>query len=356
MNRREFLKRFYYGVGGVLIMGCTKDTLLNLDSFIDKDYKPVIPDYYFISGYLDRKIDRINGFLSEDGVSDAFIFITDQHWEHNAQNSLPLISYIQEHTNIFRIFCGGDIGDWFGNSSFEFIGKLKSIWKGEIHCVVGNHEYLGPNGATEDKVYELFNTNPKIQIGNHNRHYYYVDNASAHIRYIILSSYSQSVDGGHHATFGYGQEQELWLKETALNVKEGWKIIIFTHLLYFIGVMDDKVTICDENILNIIDNFNGAGNILAIFQGHNHRDRILFTPKSKIPIIITTCDKYKILDDDQLNIVRTPGTIDEQAFDVVISNEKDNKIHIVRIGCPARNGIGDCVGEIVEDRTVVLTR
>lgn len=358
MNRRDFLKAGTLAAGSLALLGCSKTIIAIEDDYtIDNGvFDPFIPDYYFENGYLDGKIARIKTLLSKEGVTQAFVFITDQHWEHNAQNSISLLWYVQQKTKLSRMFCGGDIADLFGTSGFAYVRTLRKAWGGEIHCVVGNHEYLGSTDATEQMVEKLFKTNPEIQVGNHVRHYYYVDDPVSKTRYIILSSYSQSVDGGKHALFGYGEEQERWLRDVALDVESGWKIYLFTHLLFFIGVQDDKITICDESIADILDNYSdlGRGKIMAVFHGHNHRDRVIYTPKSKIPVIVTTCDKYRILGDDQQNVVRTPGTIDEQAFDVVIVNEQEKKIHCVRIGCPAKDGIGDNIGDDVEERIIDL--
>lgn len=334
-------------VCALFLYSCTEDNEDSLDL-------SQIPSYYFEDDYLDMKIERINQLLSEDGVIDSFVFITDQHWEHNAKRSPLLLRYIQDNLKIKRIFCGGDVADGCGEASYDYMNKLRRVWPGEIHCVVGNHEYMGSIYATEAKVEELFNTNPDIQIGNHNRHYYYVDNYQSKIRYIILSSFSQGIGGKPEN--GYEEEQAIWLKEVALNVINGWGIILFTHFMYDIGMNDDKVSIANSanDIKDIIETYEGPGRIIAIFQGHNHRDRIIRMNRSNIPVIVTTCDKNVILDNDQLNIVRNVGTRDEQAFDVVIINEIKRQIHCVRIGCPAKNGIGDEVGCDVEERIISL--
>ena len=336
-----------FATGALVFFSCIKEDF----GFLDETE---IPSYYMANGYLNKKIDRIKQLLEEDGVKDAFVFITDQHWEHNAKHSPSILRYIQTKVNIERLFCGGDIADGCSKDSFDYVKELCNSWSGEIHCVVGNHEYLGSEYATEDRVYELFKTNPQIQIGNHRRHYYYVDNNKDKVRYIILSSYSQSVDGGLHANLGYGDEQAKWLKDVALNVSEGWNIILFTNFMFFIGVNDDKISVAEgaSKIIDIIDNYEGLGRIIAVFHGHNHRDRVIRLNNSSIPVIVTTCDKNIILGDDQQNIVRLEGTKDEQAFDVVVINELFQQIHCVRIGCSAMDGYNDEVGGVVEERII----
>lgn len=346
MNRRLFIKISSTLASSLLFTRCKKLTEI-------EDISTSIPYYYYENNYLSNKISRINYLMQQDGTIDAFIFITDQHWGFNAKNSPCLMSYIQKGTGIKRCFSGGDVADVYSQNSYDYMNALKNAWQGDIHCVVGNHEFLGKD-ATNDKVAKLFETNPSIQYGNRAAHYYYVDNYSNKIRYIILASYSQSVDGGSHAKYGFGYEQAIWLKNVALDVEEGWSILLFTHFLYYIGILDDKIQLFDDenNIEQIIDEYDGNGKIIGMFHGHNHRDRVIRMAKSNIPVIVTTCDKYKILDNDQQNIYREKGTILEQAFDVVIINKFTRNINCVRIGCPAKNGIGDNVGYDVEERVI----
>ena len=353
MDRRLFLKTATCGAGYLLLLGCNQQLSFDIKDDVLKIEDFNIPDYYFANNYLQDKIERINTLIKEEGAIDAFIFITDQHWDYNAQKSPLLMHYIQKNTGINRVFCGGDFADYCGQHSVDYVKTLKSLWNGEIHCVVGNHEYLGRN-ATEDIVAQICRTNPDIQVGNLSRHYYYVDNSESKIRYIVLSSYSQSLDGGNHAQYGYGSDQAKWLKEEALVVEPNWKLILFTHFLYFIGVNDDIISLMyDENrISQILDYYNGPGKIVCMFHGHNHRDRIIRMAHSNTPVIVSTSDKYIIEKDDQLNVVRQINTIFEQAFDVVVINEKNRLIHCVRIGCPAKDGIGNEVGNDVEERII----
>ena len=348
MDRREFIRSLMLTTGTFLIIGCID----NID--VPQDITDGIPDYYFENQYLDQKIKRIKELLEESGSFDSFIFITDPHWEFNARNSPLLLNYIQKKTGIKRLFCGGDVADGCSQDSFSFINLLRFSWEGEVHCVVGNHEYLGKD-VTEDSVFNLFDINSDIEIGNKKRHYYYVDDYIKQIRYVILSSFSESKDGGIHSVYGYGEEQCNWIKSNALNVGRGWKVVFFTHFLYWIGLNDNKISqpAGSEVVESIIDSYSGPGEIIAIFHGHNHRDRIIRTPQSGIPIVVTSCDKNIVIsEEDQQNIIRPSGTIIEQAFDVVIINDQKRLINCVRIGCPAKDGIGDEVGKDVEERIV----
>lgn len=82
-----------------------------------------------------------------------------------------------------------------------------------------------------------------------------------------------------------------------------------------------------------------------MLQGHTHMDLMKKTDGG-IPIFSTTCDKANA-DSDEIGErasyiygKRTNGTINEQAFDVVIINKNAKKVSLVRIGAPADNGGG----------------
>ena len=349
MDRRSFLKKCSFAVGALYFSACKDDIEIEEDSVVSS-----IPGYYNEDNYLNNKIAYIKYLLSQEGVRDSFVFLTDPHWEFNSRQSPHLLRAIQIATGIDKIFIGGDIADGCNKDSYSFVDSIRNNWSGQVHCIVGNHEYLGPY-ATESVVYNLFDFNSSIQIGNHHRHYYFVDDNTIKTRYIILSSFSESVDGGFHAVYGYGDDQLRWLEDSALKVKEGWNIILFTHFMYWIGLYDNKISqpVGSEGVSQLIDDYSGPGRIIAVFHGHNHRDRVIRTRNTKIPVIITTCDKNVIIsEEDQQNVIRPTGTIIEQAFDVVIVNEKESKIHCVRIGCPAKDGIGNNVGEDVEERII----
>ena len=148
MNRREFIK-----LGGsatvFFLIGCNVN--VDIDPELPEDDVLKIPDYYFQDDYLKNKVSRVNYLLSQADC-DAFIFITDTHWEYNTHNSPSLIAYINKHTSIKRVFVGGDIGNVFGKDSYDCISALRNSWDGEIHCVVGNHEYLGDVISTEKEI------------------------------------------------------------------------------------------------------------------------------------------------------------------------------------------------------------
>lgn len=335
-------------------------------SAIDKVSKSPynIPDYYFENDYLDNKIARINSLCEGCmGNGDAFIFMTDQHWRLNAQNSPALVKYIREHTNINRMFMGGDLCN--GGSDLEFFAANKAYenaFDGEIDYAVGNHEYLHTSLNDNKLSYWLYMQNKGKVYGDYDRHYYYIDNNAQKIRYIVLSAYQYS-GSSSSSVIGYEEAQQNWLRDVALaTLTSGWTAIIVTHLLYSVvagSTQDtDSILLPDANctaIANIIANYDGDGEIACVMQGHTHLDKITEVQTSGIPVVVTTCDKYADGTSDNTDLprqTRTHATITEQAFDVVILDKTARKLTFVRIGAPALDGVGSAWGAEVQERVV----
>jgi len=288
-----------------------------------------IPSYY--QNYIEQKIIRINELASEVAAAgDIFVFITDEHWGLNQKNSIPLISYLNKRCHFNKIFSGGDTDD---NPSEEFCNNLREAFPYSIYHAAGNHDWFAESGALIYYYFHSYNTN---QIGNMEKNYYYIDDQTKNIRYIILNRFRQVDKTWINA---YDDEDQLnWVQDKALNIQDGWSIIILTHWF-------DMRTNDSRNLRQIFDNARNNGkDIIAIFSGHAHYDAVWHT-EGGIPIIVTTCDKnspwIKNGTDMEpwLTEQRISGTINEQAFDVVIIDRKTKKITSVRIGAPAMNNI-----------------
>lgn len=328
------------------------------DYFLPKYYNESYTDTSNAShdDYLAWKADRINT-LAKSALSsgDAFFFITDQHWSQNAKNSPAIIRYLAQNTNIRKVFNGGDTGDKL--AGVPYVKKIESLFCGEAFYAMGNHEFE-QSATNSELVYAFDMPNEARQIGGSpNGHYYYVNNNYQKIRYVILCG-----DGA-----GYTTEQKNWFENVALNVDDGWKIVVITHWIIFFWGTDTVYwgNQSAHDIADICDTFNASATngkeVIAIFQGHTHRDRVYYTDGG-LPIIVTACDKYIASntgvtnDQDEviydINVPREKFTVSEQTFDGVIINISTRKIHLVRVGGHARDGVGNEPGDEVEERTV----
>ena len=304
-----------------------------------------INSYYFDNNYLPDKVTDILGYI-RSGIAngDAFIFITDVHWERNAQQSPQIIRYIKARTGINKCFFGGDGYDGYG---LEPMNSLRDcMGTGKVYPVVGNHEFLSPVNFASDTyatvndafASEFMQIDDSVVWGEPGHFYYYKDNNIKKIRYIFLQAYSEHTSGGADgATVGYDADQIAWLQNIALNVDVGWTIVIVTHCL----VIGDKTTreIRDnqpesfEAVVDVLNDYNGNGIIAGVLQGHFHWDWS-YVLSSGIPVITTTCDKY-VMSNEPNGVNRAVDTIEEQAFDVVVLDTSNKKWTLVRIGAKA---------------------
>ena len=301
---------------------------------IDNEIHPfgTIPGYWENgSGYLTRKVNTINT-LARSCASDAdiFYFITDVHWEKNQKHSPTIIEWMNKRINVPRLFCGGDNADTFDPAA-EVSRKLRyAMGNGEYYFVDGNHEYL-LSKTYSDNFYAHREYMTKAVYGDALRTYYYVDNPATKMRYIILSTYGEWSGGSENPRLD-DADQLSWFTNTALNVEDGWTVIVFAHIFStYTGTFVTGTT----NLISAMASM-AHGEVACIIQGDQHHDYTLTVNNGAIPVVCTTCDKnipvsYSTPDMEDSD-VRQTGTIKEQAFDVVVVDKTNKNVHFVRIG------------------------
>lgn len=314
-----------------------------------------IPDYY--NHYLDDRTKAINDAIAEcTGDCETFFWITDMHWEPdlNARKSPLLIKYLASKTGINKILNGGDTGNSQVICENAITQLRNAIGSNKVYTVTGNHEindasrYERPFMRVAD---ELRGHNTDIVYGDGDRSYFYFDNTDNKIRYIGLSSFGLYIDDEYESC--YTAEQLYWFKNTALNVEQGWTIVIFTHALYNVKCATDKMYVAPSganNFINAIDNYKGNGTIACVLIGHTHRDRI-HIGDTGVPYIISACDRNASYHGD-INVDRTPETIREQHFEAVVIDKGAKKVKLLSIGGNARDGFDDDPGKEVDVRIV----
>ena len=304
-----------------------------------------VPDYYHVNGYLAGKCDTFNGISRAcPKLMDTFAFCTDQHWHLNAGKSPALLRYIKENTNIDKFFFGGDFCDFIDSEHQPFDGfrQYNEALGEPLYTAMGNHDYMSTYG-TEGRLYYTFNSVGRDRVGNMERNYFYIDNPQSMIRYIFLNGFQPNGSGSW--AWGFEQDQLTWLSGTALDLDAGWGAIIVTHMVYGID-LDNNNTIsintAASNMLSVLDNYSGDGEIIAVICGHMHLDYLGATTGG-IPIIVTTSDKYapwiyQTVDKEPWLDDRTAGTIKEQAIDMFVVDRDAKEITRVRVGVPIRYG------------------
>ena len=295
------------------------------------------PAYYLRGSYLDDKISIIRSLMAQaNGNYDAFIFCTDMHWRLNARNSPSLMRYIADRVNLPRLFVGGDLADGI---NIDVLRALRETYTGRIYHTTGNHEYM--NYFEEDGVMvsreigagdvwaHVHGHMTDAVSGSRQRGYYYADNPTQQMRYIVLSVYE---DG---PAWKLEQDQLDWLQATLDSLPIGYHAVVFTHM--FLDLNDSYegfIPSFAQPIADICDSH--ANQVACILSGHAHQDAMCRTAAG-IPAFVTTCDKYQpYTGEEEMLANRVAGTITEQAFDVVIIDKHNRIVSAVRIGCPAR--------------------
>lgn len=309
--------------------------------------KQDIPFYY--EKHLTDKITEVRAKETFSGVNgDEFIFITDYHMEKNANNSPSLIDKIIHQTGAKKIVFGGDAYDASSTPDLA-LNKIADFYSmfyenaDKILSCVGNHEYNNPASNKPEQqipngqVYaSIVNRNDLILYSRHTCNYTVLNHSNKTIYIFIGCEYNSSITN----------ESIKYVLETIKN-NNGYDIIVFSHTGLDNGGDNGNVANIVSGFKRItdgIDKFNQkssyifdgitydysgcTGEVVCVFSGHNHVDGCIKTDGG-LNVISTTCDAYG---EPEGGVVRTKGTITEQAFDVVNIDYENKKIYMTRIG------------------------
>lgn len=362
------IERFYLSAGYSTVFNCTQNAdavdiylasgnidvmIQKIDTFdfriktnsarIDKLDPTVIPSYF--DTMMAAKIPAIRDNMNAAGQNgDTFVFITDIHWQNNAKNSLALIRYIINKTNINKIICGGDIigqgeRDAMMDDMITAIKGMEFPFHNDLLVTFGNHDSnilsTVENAHFDlDTCYALMEKEAESYITmmtDSDLSFYYDDRANK-TRYIVLDTGEDSGSSGR--VFEAFDE----FADAMLDTPEGWNIIVVAHIVtygrfvaYISGMMDayNAKTTYTDSTAGTFDFSTAKGKVICAFGGHTHVDSNT-TTSGGIPIIVTTTDSYRVGETDPYPYVE--GTDQEQAFDVVTIDYTAKTIKCVRIG------------------------
>lgn len=204
----------------------------------------------------------------------TFPFFSDNH-QRNGYAGL-LIAHIMQECHIPYAFFGGDsISNGTIADEAEMIAQDKAfdtimsyVPNGRFCRAVGNHDgywYDGTNRFSYDRnqVYELFLREEAIAQNKHfgdDGTYYYVDDITSGVRFIVLNTNGGSVDDA----------QIAWFRDTALNVDAGWCVVVISHQPisnHYHALISNAADVRAVAV-------NSGKEIIGWFSGHIHRDRI----------------------------------------------------------------------------------
>ncbi len=311
----------------------------------------------------------------------SFVWASDTHIPDGSTAYLgTLMAEVLDKCDISFATISGDIGtqaSWPTEAEqyaqYEKISKhLYPLWGTKrLLASVGNHDgcwgdsagYYRKQFSPKQMIETFFLDQQKDsrRIFSENGMYFYVDDDSQKVRYIMLNSqfggeYLVNENGyainNRFSTSCYGQEQLDWLSQKALNMLDGYAAIIVTHVpllpefasytkdqsqikgiitaycnrTSFSGVIDDGIDGWTNSNINV-DFSNAKGEIIAVFSGHCHKST--FEVESLPCPIITISNAGGDVRDGP---TRTLGTSTETAFDVVMINRNTRTIYFTRVG------------------------
>ena len=200
-----------------------------IDNLKETELTEQIPNYW--QSALDTGVQAINEKLCFAGANkSAFLFYSDTHYNYGSQMSPKLLKYLYKHTGMTKTIFGGDIVNDEGTDydTMEYLWEWRKQLKDlpNHHSVVGNHDdgNATNNLFSENYVYGYLlapEETPDIVRGT-NGMYYYIDNSPEKTRYIFLDT----------AYKGMTTEQTEFLKEALVGTKDGWHIVVVSHIWY----------------------------------------------------------------------------------------------------------------------------
>lgn len=358
---------------------------------------------YYIPGYSTEQHSRITEVLNRNSLTwdysgdyirqiaseanrytapdrHTFIFITDTHTHPQHAYVDSIVANITKYVSCSYVAHGGDIIDGLGAKSSE-LDTLSELNRQAIEakCPVlyckGNHDdnciYARANGKlnshyiTNHDLYMRSNIFAKGLISSSDKAsmYFFHDDEDSRIRSIFLNSFDNpetATDGVRDEdakTIRISDEQLTWLQNEALNFSDKgsslkWGVIIFSH---------QQVNSVLKTILTNFKN-SGKAELIAWFMGDNHYDALRTTSYSFTFTQVITLNAS--LAQDNVNVptesngilmppIKSFGTEDETAFDIVTVDRENHLIYMTRYG--ARSYAYNAVtGEF--DKIVARTR
>ncbi len=354
----------------------------------DRTGGAVVPSYWQTA--IDDLADTMDARQVNGNDCFQFVWFSDVHSNQaNKTEHLGVVSQkVCEQYNIPFVAISGDIMSQSSHSDVsnvhaEYRGLdsiLSAVDKDKLVATIGNHD--GAWGAPVDGVYYLKDIGNKAlynkifrrqatalnRVFGEDGTYFYVDSVPQKIRFIALNTHTDG-DGSNTAegyavynsmeNFVLGTKQLQWLENVALDVPEGWGIVLMGHppvnfakdgslLSGIISAYNSKMPYNGASIsvqgdywgkgltseyntsLSVSKDFSNAkGEIIAYFHGHVHTDTI-DTVSLACPSISITTAGGDVRDSDPPT--RTPGTATETAMDIVTIDKAARTIYMTRLG------------------------
>ena len=279
-----------------------------------------------------KKVDAL-----PDGTT-SFIVLTDTHGAANKQHSQAVVRYILDNAKtVGKCFWLGDVSNQ-NFSSDEYVTFKTPLVdaKSQIYFALGNHDLAGISASDAYMLFYHDWLNDKPLHGKPGEMYYYFDDSTNKIRYIVL----RTVEGG--MDFQVVDDQLNWLKTAVKVPSADWGVAVFGH----VDIDQSNVTgsWCVKNGNDVISAIKSTnGRVIGYFCGHEHVDQMRSIDGFHQTMFL--CDRFdldKYFADKGLKYPdKVAGQASEQTVTIVSINQTNRTVKFTRIGSAMVNGNED---------------
>lgn len=308
----------------------------------------------------------------------CFAWLSDNHLygtagEDETDMTDLAIGEIDKTLNFNAIFNTGDsIQEREGVSGINSLRKIANRFDPDklVFCE-GNHDrnVVSPR-LTKTEFYNVVyrqTKNKNIVWGSKENAYYYRDFPTYKIRVIVLNVYEHMYDNDKYdeGKCGYSNTQLEWLANEALQMVEGWSVIVLTHdspvemdyngasnqnnamqLIQILEAFKDgnniTVQYTDERnsglfSVNVTTAFSTPGTLIAVLSGHAHCDDA--KKVNGINYVQIVCAYIDVVNDYSGYKNRPAFSSKAYAFDIGIIDTANRTLKLKRIGYGADRAI-----------------
>ena len=337
-----------------------------------------LPDYWL--PHLDAVAGKVRALAQK--TVDGFWFITDLHITANRKQSGKALVALAARAPLGKVLCGGDLPEAFA-AKFETdkagvdyaVDLYRTLWVEPIeaagmkmYTAKGNHDFTIKHDAQTAAGFTYSGLDArKIVMGSKGcaeavtnaadpeACYYYFDNPSARIRYIVADTTDSITDSRPFwsVVSGMHDTQLLWLAERAFaTIPAGWHAVVMHHIPVW-GVAgsvgEAKLYAPFRLLMEAYQNrgtwmwagrtfdFSAAkGRIFLNITGHHHAERQTY--HNGILHVTEPCDAA--YGDYIVGLApwcgdlpkKAAGTVSEQTFDAVQLDPAGDLVYFTRVG------------------------
>ena len=294
-----------------------------------------VEDMYGLPAYYKDPLYKMTSTLEEQGDDwTSFVVVTDTHGRFNSQWSQGIVKYLLDHTKTERCFMLGDYSAITYGTGEEVERYFKELLpnRDQIFVTIGNHERNVKTEYDTEMIKELYDMFVKDKVqsmgkslkGNPEDYYYYFDDKSKKLRYLILNTNNVS-----QHQYNMTDEELNWIREEAVILPGAdWNLVVLGHIDIDSSLNLHYTTTMADQIASALSQTNGQ--IVGYFCGHEHLDRTSVV-NGKFYQTILLNDYMK------KSQGRARNKVSEQAVTVISMNTKTGAVVMRRIGAESKD-------------------